>query len=145
MSKKYISVDEYLMGRATLTALSPTIVANINTLIPKINDLLEKFGQYRAVNSGLRTMEDHVRIYANINKKRREQGRAELNIPLGSKHLSGAAVDLEDKSGELKRWLLENVQVLEDLGLYCEEFTHTPSWVHIQHIPPNSKRRFFKP
>ena len=44
------------MGRATLETLTDEQKANVNTLIPKINDLLERFGEKRTVSSGLRAM-----------------------------------------------------------------------------------------
>ena len=57
---------------------------------------------------------------------------------MGSKHLSGHALDIYDPSGTLKSRLL-NRKVLEkarDLGLYFENFGNTPTWVHIQDEAP---------
>jgi hypothetical protein len=142
---KYVSANDYLMGRAVMNELSPTQIANINTLIPKVNELLERFGEYRKVNSGLRTMADHTRIYKEINAKRKAQGLPEKPVPMGSHHLSGAAIDLEDRDDKLKKWILNNVSVLDELDIYCESFSHTDTWVHIQCISPKTKKRFFIP
>ncbi len=149
--KNLISVEEYLMGRATLETLPDETVRNINTLIPKVNDLLEAFyttfpnEPKHDVSSGIRTKEDHIRIYEEINTKRKAKNLPALSIPWGSKHLTGAAVDIEDKTDKFKNWILLNVKMLEDLGLYCEAFSHTDTWVHIQCISPKSGNRFFVP
>lgn len=123
-------MNEYLMGRTTVDQLTQEQLNNLNTLIPNINDLLERFGEYRKCNSGFRSLEDQKRI----NPK-----------SMSSKHLYCAAIDLEDKNNKLKEWILNNIKILEDLNLWCEDFSYTPTWVHLQCIPPKSKNRFFKP
>lgn len=148
---KLISVPDYLMGRVTLETLPDETVRNINTLIPKVNELLDAF--YKAnpiepkheVSSGIRTKEDHIRVYEEINAKRKAKNLPTLTVPWRSKHLTGAAVDIEDKNDKLKNWILLNIKLLEDLGLYCEAFSHTNTWVHIQCISPKSGNRFFIP
>lgn len=141
---RFISVLEYL-GSTELASLPPEHIANLNTLIPKVNELLSRFGEYRKCNSGYRSMEEHLAIYARINARRKAQGLPERRIPMSSRHLSAAAIDLEDRDGKLKAWLLNNVKVLEELGLYCEHPDDTPTWAHIQTTKPASGRRFFKP
>jgi hypothetical protein len=54
-----------------------------------------------------------------------------------------AAVDLEDKDGKLYYFAMENIPLLEELGLYCE--TRQGPWLHLQCKPPKSGRRFFHP
>lgn len=141
---RYITVLEYL-GNTSLSSLPPEQVANLNTLIPKINDLLSRFGEFRKCNSGYRSMEEHLAIYSRINAKRKAQGLPERKVPMSSRHLVAAAIDLSDPDGKLQKWILNNVKVLEELDLYCESFTHTVGWVHIQCLPPRSKSRFFIP
>jgi hypothetical protein len=140
---KFISIEEYLMNRGSLETLSSEIVANINTLIPKINDLLERFGEKRDVSSGLRRMEDHLRIYAEINSKRKSQGLEPVKVPMGSSHLTGQAIDLEDKNDKLKNWCVNNISVLEELNLFMEHPSYTDTWCHLQIKP--TKSRIFKP
>lgn len=141
---KYISVLEYL-GGVEYGSISDEIILNINTLIPAVNELLEQFGEYRRCNSGLRSIEHHLRIYKDINDKRIKQGLTPLKVPMSSKHLIGAAIDVEDRNGKLKTWCLKNVKLLEKLGLYCEAFEFTATWVHFQTIAPKSQSRFFRP
>jgi len=97
------------------------------------------------VNSGYRSKENHAKIYAEINAKRRSEGLQPLRIPWKSKHLIGAAADLADGAGLLKEFLLENLDLLERLDLYVEDFDDTHGWCHIQIYSPASLRRFFKP
>lgn len=125
---KYISMDEYLMSRIRIENLTSDQLLNMNTLVPKVNELLEHFGEYRLVTSGYRSIEDQKRI----NPK-----------SMNSAHLSCQAVDLEDKDGKLNSWLKNNIAVLVELELYCEE--RQGPWQHIQCRPVKSGKRFFIP
>jgi hypothetical protein len=62
-----------------------------------------------------------------------------------SNHLFGRAVDFADGDGKLKKWILENIKLMEEIGLYMEDFNATKTWVHFQINPPKSGNRFFKP
>lgn len=145
MSDKYISVDEYLMDRAKLEDLSSEIVGNINTLIPRINQLLEKFGQKKDVNSGLRLLLNHLETYKKINEDRKAKGLSEIPVPMGSKHLVGAAIDLEDKDRTLTQFCMDHLDLLQDLGLWMENPSYCSTWVHLQIFPPKSGNRVFNP
>lgn len=115
------------MGKCSLKDLPDTTIANINTLIPKINELFDKYGKYVKCNSGYRTPADQ----AIINPK-----------SPNSKHLIGAAIDLNDPDGRLNKWLKQSA-ALKDLDLYCEE--RQGGWQHIQIYPPKSGKRWFNP
>lgn len=151
MPKNDITIEEYLMGRIKFEELPKEHQDNISIIIPIITQLLNRFykdnpeEQRHGVSSGYRRKEDHIRIYNQINEKRKTQGLTERIIPWGSKHLSGAAIDIEDKNKVLKEWIKNNESVLESLNLYCEDFSYTESWVHFQIIAPISKKRFFIP
>lgn len=62
-----------------------------------------------------------------------------------SSHLTGCACDISDADGKLKDYLLMNPELLEECDLYAEDFDSTPTWVHLQSVPPKSGRRIFKP
>lgn len=127
---KFISVEDFLMGRIKLEELSPELVANTNTIVPAANLLLEAFGEYRACNSGYRSSADQMRINPSAPK---------------SKHMLCAAIDLEDKDGKLKKFCVNNLPLLEKLGLWMESPDSTPTWVHVQCLSPKSGRRIFIP
>lgn len=70
-----------------------------------------------------------------------------------SKHMLGLAMDIEDRDRLLCKWLVDgNGQLtphgkaaLETCDLYIEAPSSTPTWIHIQTVPPASKRRVYKP
>jgi len=118
---------DYLMGRSKIEHLPEQSITNLLTLLPKINELLELFGESRTITSGYRTPE--------INKA--SGGSAK------SCHLTCEAIDLSDKDGRLKAWCINNIKVLEALGLYMEAPARTPTWCHLQ--SRKTKRRIFLP
>lgn len=123
--------------------------ANLHQLHYKLNFIRTLYANPIMVNSGYRTREDHFRIYNEINKERGKKGLEELTIPWKSNHLIGAAADLHDPFGSLKKWILENLHIAEELNLHFERFEDTGGidggWIHAQIYPPKSGLRFFKP
>lgn len=82
------------------------------------------------VNSGLRSLADQARI----NPK-----------AMHSKHLTGAAADISDPNSQLWTWTIDNMPVVEAIGLWMEDKHYTPTWVHYQIQPPKSSKRIFIP
>jgi len=113
---------------------TPEIAANLDELHDRMNQLRSVYGKPMQITSGLRSQEQQTQLIA--------EGKS--NAPK-SKHLTGQAVDILDKTGELGKWTFANVEVLKDIGLWCEDLSHTPGWVHYQCVPPKSGKRFFIP
>ena len=113
---------------------TPEIDANLAILLEKINQVRKAWGVPMIVDSGLRSAEQQQQLIA--------EGKS--NAPK-SKHLTGQAVDIADKNGELKKWVLENMPLMEQIGFWFEDFNSTPSWVHFQIVPPASGKRIFIP
>lgn len=78
------------------------------------------------------------------------------NAAPSSKHMTGDACDLKDDEHRgLARWCLRNTaplcfqsgkpDLLAEIGLWMESPQWTPSWVHLQTVPPKSGRRIFIP
>lgn len=119
---------------------------NIEDTLIKLNKLRSAYGKPLRVTSGYRSMEDHLRIYA-------QKGITDKSkIPMQSNHLKGLAADvvpIEDDIKHLQDWILDNVKLMEEIGLWFEDFQFTPTWVHAQIAPYGSwkqgKSRFFKP
>jgi hypothetical protein len=112
---------------------------NLTELCESLNIVREFYAKPMRVTSGLRTMEDHLRIY-------KQKGITDKSrIPMKSQHLKGLAADISDPKGELQAWCLDHEDVLEEANLYCEDFAYTKNWVHFQTIPPKSGKRFFIP
>lgn len=128
-----------IIGNYFLSDIPHNHQVNIDELLKRINIIRAKYGQPMIVSSGYRTMNDHIRIYS-------QKGITDpKKIPLKSRHLSGEAIDIRDPEGKLQAWILANIQVLEEAGLWCEDFAHTSGWVHFQTVPPASGKRFFIP
>lgn len=119
---------EFLMGRAKYADLSPEHQGNANTIVTRVNELLEAFGEYRACNSGYRSKEDQARINPKAMK---------------SKHLIAAAIDISDADGRLYKFCKDNPELAERIGLWFEE--RQGGWLHTQCLPPASGRRWFNP
>ena len=102
---------------------------NAEETIDKANQLLERFGETRKVNSGWRP--------ASVNQ-------ATVGAAPKSKHMTCEAIDLEDKDGTLDAWCMENLEVLQEIGLYLEHPESTENWCHLQTVAPRSGNRVFK-
>lgn len=111
---------------------------NLADLLEKINKVRKAWNKPMKVTSGLRSMEDHKRIY-------KAKGIEESKIPLKSRHLWGKAVDIADPKGELWTWCQANEALLEEIGLWMEHGDTTKGWCHFQTEAPKSGKRFFYP
>ena len=128
-----------ILKTAKLEELSGAIQQNLTVLVDRVNKVRVKWGKPMTVTSGLRTMEDHLRIY-------KQKGITDpAKIPMKSRHLIGAAVDISDPKQELQKWCLENEKFLEEVQLWMEDFSATKNWVHFQIFPPQSGKRWFLP
>lgn len=115
---------------------------NLTHLHYCLNILRAVYGKPIYINSGYRTKEDQIRIYTSRNPLTMGLG---LPIPMESLHLCGAAADLHDPDGMLKKWIFQQKDLYERLDLYFEDFDHTPTWLHVQIYPPKSLKRYFLP
>ena len=135
-TKNYISATEFLMGRDVAAPPTPEMIGNYNTLIPRVNEMLELFFKANpnasrlSVNSGYRTPEVNA---------------ATKGAAPQSNHMRCAAVDLRDDDRLLSKWMLANLKAMETIGLWMEDPKSTPTWVHFQIFPPKSGRRVYLP
>lgn len=107
---------------------------NLKILCERVNVMGLWWGRPLVVTSGLRSRAQQDALIAAGKSKAKK-----------SKHLIGAACDLADADGSLKTWVGENLELMADLGLWAEDFASTPTWCHIQILPPASGARVFKP
>lgn len=132
-----ISMDELLNHKYKLENCNDTQKKNLPILLERVNKIRVVWGKPMTVTSGLRSVEDHLRIYA-------AKGITDVSkIPMQSRHLIGAAVDIADEGLSLTEWLKEYPHFLEDAELWCEE--GNKNWVHFQIVPPLSGKRWFLP
>lgn len=127
-----ISKDELLNGRDKQYASDYTqeISDNLDRLLIPMNEIRTAWGQPMTVNSGWRP--------PSINAS--TPGAAKH-----SKHMIGLAVDISDTDGSLWTWVLQNLDLMQKLGIYHEDRRYSPSWVHFQFGAPNSGKRIFIP
>lgn len=133
-----------ILGKNRLEDQSQEIQDNLKVLHYRINIVRKIWRKPMIVTSALRTMDDHIRIYKNIAKRKGVEFDID-KVPMGSNHLKGRAIDIYDPNRELQNWIKENMDVMEAIGFWFESFDHTPNWTHWQIVPPRSGRRFFVP
>ena len=124
-----ISRDEFLMGRDSAFPLSAELEVNASDYLDKINKFRAIYGKPMIVSSGYRP--------GHYNK---DAGGAK-----GSAHAVCLACDFVDHDGSLDQYCLDNLDVLEQCGLYLEDPKSTPNWSHITSRAPNSGHRVFIP
>lgn len=127
-----ISKEELLKGRDEKYASEYTqeISNNLDKLLIPLNKIRDAYGKPMVVTSGWRP-------------------KAINSVTPGaaakSKHMLGLATDIFDPNGDLVKWVLQNLDLLKTLDIYCEDFRWTSSWVHFQLGPPSSGKRIFVP
>ena len=107
---------------------------NIMVLYDCLMILQSECGMDLKITSGLRSVEHQNELIS--------QGKS--NAP-HSKHLTGEAADIYDPDEKLKEWILQNLEKVELIGLWFEDFSSTKNWVHAQIVAPKSGKRFFIP
>lgn len=135
-----ITMNELLKGKT----IPSEYTANFQELFEKINKIREAYGRLMLVNSCFRSKDDQIRVYKQLAVSRGVPFD-ETTIPWGSAHLKAAAVDIADDTNyTLYNWCVDNIKVLEEVGLWCET-KDDQHRVHFQIYPPKSGSRFFKP
>lgn len=139
-----IILADYWMGRDQKYAaqLTDQIRDNAADLLGKINLLLSW-----AANDGVRPALDRdTGTHVASGWRPPAVNDRTSNAANGSKHLTGDGGDLADTgTRDLARWCLRNLDALEEIGLWMEDPRWTPTWVHLQRLPPKSRRRVYIP
>lgn len=128
-----------LIRNKDFDSLPLNIKSNLTLLLDRINKLRELWSKPMIVTSGLRTMDEHLAIYA-------EKGITDiLKIPMKSSHLTGQAVDIQDKTFALTKFCKQNdFEILKACELFAED-DMSVFRIHLQINAPRSNSRFFKP
>lgn len=117
-----INTHKLIATKAQLNSMEELAIA--------MTHLEDAFGSKFLVTSGLRTPQMQLQINPTAKN---------------SAHLSGEAVDISDPDGIIWGWLMDNMELLEDVGIYLEDKSYCKRWVHCQIRVPNSKSRVFIP
>lgn len=97
------------------------IDANLRILCDKMNEVRNAYGSPMIITSGLRSEAQQQQLISD----------GKSNAPK-SHHLSGEACDIADSDKKLTEWVKNNMPLMEQIGLWFEDFGHTPTWVHFQ-------------
>jgi hypothetical protein len=135
-----LSMNEILLGK-DLSDLTQEQQDNLAILLERANKLRAVWAKPMTPTNCVRTMSEHLAIYA-------KKGITDHSkIPMKSKHLIGAALDISDPTLALTKWLESNPQVIEDCDIWLEK--GNANWVHIQIHPFRSYKaggtRWFLP
>lgn len=122
--------ESYLMGRDVKWPLTVEQEMEVTKLLAAVHGLLTDFPGKVSLSSGYRP----AAINAQVPKSAKR-----------SAHMSCQAVDLADPDGELARYVLLNVGLLDKWDLSLEDPSYTVGWVHLQTRRTRSGRRIFKP
>lgn len=127
-----ISKDELLKGRDQQYPDDYTqeISDNLDKLLIPMNQIRTAWGNPMVVDSGWRP--------PSINA-------ATPGAALHSKHMLGLAVDISDENGSLWAWVLQNLDLMKQFGIFFEDKRWTPTWTHFQLGAPASGKRIFVP
>lgn len=146
-TKSMITIQELTKGHK-LSELSKEVRDSILILLDKGNQLRTYYNKPMIINRGYSSSEDQIRIYKEIAEKKGIPFD-QTKVPMGSEHIKGGAMDVSDPHQELQKYILANLPLMEKIGLWFEDFSATPTWVHCQVRPYGSwksgKSRFFKP
>lgn len=136
--------DDYTMGRGAVygNELTDAVRHNIAELLGRVNLLLAW-----AYGDNVRPALDRVTgNHVASGWRPTAINDATSNAAAKSKHITGEAIDLRDNGNrDLARWCLRNIDALEEIGLWMEDPQWTPTWVHLQIVPPGSRRRVYCP
>lgn len=113
---------------------TPEIDQNLAILLERLNKVRSAWAKPMTITSGLRDQAKQAALIA--------AGKSNASK---SKHLSGQAADVYDPNRELQKWVMDNMSLIESIGLWMEDFNSTPNWVHFQTVPPASGNRIFIP
>jgi hypothetical protein len=62
-----------------------------------------------------------------------------------SKHKDGRGIDIYDPRRQFASWCLAHPEELQKRGIHMEDPRWTPTWVHLQDVPPGSGKLVYIP
>lgn len=127
-----ITVEEYLTQHpGHESELTDEMRASALVTVMKANELMSRFGEHRELRSGWRPQA--------VND-------STPNAARHSTHITCQGIDIDDEDRRFQEWCFENKGArLVPLDLYMESPVATPSWVHLQIVPPGSGMRVYFP
>jgi hypothetical protein len=130
------------MGRdkAFPADLTAAIRKNAEETVSKVNLLL-----FAATKDGIVLISTNKRSLVKSGWRPPAINAATPNAAPKSHHMTGKACDVSDPTGSLDKWCMNNLDELEQIGLWLEAPVSTPGWCHLQTVQPRSGNRVFFP
>lgn len=129
-----ITAEKYFGPYAASPDATPQVRASAEAMIAMVNDLRET-----AIAAGV---PEYINPFnASPISGSGHGGFRDQACTIGatrSTHKTGHGVDIWDPHRELARWCIENLAELRARGLHMEDPRWTPTWVHLQDIPPGN-------
>lgn len=135
---------DYFMGRDARFPgeLTDAIRDNVTELLGRVNLLLS----WAYADNVRPALDAHTGTHVASGWRPKAINDATANAAHSSRHLTGEAIDLRDNgTRDLAQWCLKNEESLAEIGLWMERPQWTPTWVHLQTVPPGSRRRYYVP
>lgn len=131
-----ITIADYFMGRDACYPGECTdeIRENAAETVKRVNKLLE-----HAAKDGI------VANKVVSGWRPKAVNDATKNAAKVSNHLLAKAVDIADPERRLAQWLVKNKSVLSLTFLWAEDPRWTPTWLHLQIVPPASGKLIYIP
>lgn len=137
-----ITIAQYFGDKPRTMAQEKTAAA----MLEQVNELL-----YLASQSSAYDYPENPNTHSCISGSKGGSGDGGFRLPdsktgaKNSKHKLACAVDVYDPARILAQWCVKNKDKLFEIGLFCEDFRWTPTWVHLQNIQPASRKVIFIP
>lgn len=136
-----VTLGEYLGPYKQHKDVTPLVLANAGLLLRRVNRLYEL------------AMADGVNLQVNPATYSRISGSGNggfrpRDTSVGSPtstHKDGQGIDTYDPRREFASWCLAHQDQLKIIGLYMEDPRWTPTWVHLQSVPPKSGKLVYVP
>lgn len=143
-----ITLDHYFRNKRTLYASEYQVSFEHDALLllDLVNQVIEA-----AVMQGVQTYTNET---GDLCRSGWRPPSYNARVPKASKnslHMVCKAIDVEDPQHGLSTFLFDdynrnkNQSILVKVGVWCEHPNATPTWCHMQSLPPGSNNRFFFP
>lgn len=137
-----ITIEDYFNGRDKAYAkdLTDEIKEFATDTVSRVNLLL-----FHAVKDGIVLISGNKRSLVNSGWRPPAVNASTPGAAARSRHMTGQACDINDPTGALGAWCVENLSELAAIGLWLEHPSATRGWCHLQTVPPRSGNRAFHP
>ena len=134
MTPEHITLADYLGPYRNHDDVTLEVENNAQALLDRVNVLIDRMDL-----DGVPIIENP--ITRSLVSGTQNGGFRPQACPIGaarSKHKTGNGVDVYDPQRALATWAVNNLDVLQELGLYIEDPRWTPTWLHLQDLPPGN-------